>query len=370
MRVCKKCVLPESYPGIEFDEDGVCNFCIQYEEEEKVSAGKHFENEAELVECLKKYKNSSNRYDVLVPVSGGVDSCFALINIVEKFKLRPLVFHNDHGFDSETATENVKKLCKELDVDLLIWQYELGFMRKLFKYFNQAEVRDLSACHVCGNMLYINALEVADRFRIKLLINGYSKGQAAFIKGKEKARELLAHLIDIVSHDVDFLERISEKYRILEKQRHFMVRQDLESEVDPEKIMVIPFYIFKFYRTHKEELKKVCKGRFDWKQIETTYPARTTNCDMIWLNSLVDLIKSGYNIYQDEYSTMIRAGDFSREQALKDLEFNPPQGLIERLAHEVGLDLSKINEVEPGRKEAVIEAKSTISTEDEGDFGF
>lgn len=370
MQVCKKCVLPGTYPGISFDPDGICNFCRQYEKEEKESAAKHFSGEAELIACLEKYKKPGNRYDVLVPASGGVDSCFALINIVEKFKLRPLVFHNDHGFDSAKATENVKKLCKELDVDLLIWQYELGFMKKLFNYFNRAEVRDLSACHVCGNMLYINALEVADRFDIKLLINGYSKGQAAFIKGKEKARELLAELVDIVSHDSDFLERLTGKYKMLEKQRHFITKQDLERDADPEKIMVIPFYIFKFYKTHKEELKKVCIDRFDWQQIETTYPARTTNCDMIWLNCHVDAIKSGYNIYQDEYSTMIRAGDFSREQALKDLEFNPPPDLLERLAHDIELDLNEIKEVEKETKEEAAAARSMMSGTDGGDFGF
>ncbi|MGD2085543.1 MAG: hypothetical protein PVH61_05085 [Candidatus Aminicenantes bacterium] len=367
MQVCKKCVLPAAYPGIEFAENGVCNYCTQYEKDNKANADNHFKSEQELIQCLEKYKNLNNRYDVLVPLSGGVDSCSALINVVEKFKLRPLVFHNDHGFDDATATENTKKLCKVLDVDLIIWQYELGFMKKLFKYFNEAENRNLSACHVCGNMLYINALEIADKFNIKLLINGYSKGQAAFIQGKEKARKLLAELIDIVSHDSEFLERLTEKYKILEKQKHFLSKNHLEEKVDPQKIMVLPFYIFKFYKTHKEELKKVCRSRFDWQEIDHSYPSRTTNCDMIWLNTHVDLIKSQYSLYQDEYSTMIRAGDFTREQALKDLEFNPPQGLIQRLANEIGLDLSKIKQI---KKEELAAAKSSLSGKDQGDFEF
>ena len=31
MKRCKKCVLPETFPGIEFDENGECNYCIKYE---------------------------------------------------------------------------------------------------------------------------------------------------------------------------------------------------------------------------------------------------------------------------------------------------------------------------------------------------
>ncbi len=27
MKHCSKCVLPDTFPGIEFDKDGVCNYC-------------------------------------------------------------------------------------------------------------------------------------------------------------------------------------------------------------------------------------------------------------------------------------------------------------------------------------------------------
>jgi uncharacterized paraquat-inducible protein A len=30
IRRCTKCILPETFPGIEFDEDGVCNYCWAY----------------------------------------------------------------------------------------------------------------------------------------------------------------------------------------------------------------------------------------------------------------------------------------------------------------------------------------------------
>lgn len=370
MKVCKKCVLPESYPDITFDSEGVCNFCNQYEEEEKTGGHKHFAGEDEFIACLEKYKGIHPKYDVLVPLSGGVDSCYALINIVKKFKLRPLVFHNDHGFDNETATENAKKLCKALDVDLIIWQYELGFMRKLFKYFNEADIHGLSACHVCGNMLYFNAIELAHRFDIKLVINGYSKGQAAFIRETDKARELLARMIELVSGDEQFTQTLTAKYKMLQKQKKFTSGKDLEDDVDLDKIMVVPFYVFKFYKNDKEMLKKEIQRIFDWKQIEDTYPSRTTNCDMIWLNTHVDLKKSKFSLYQDEYSTMIRAGDFTREQALKDLEFNPPPGLLERLAKDIDFDLNNIKEAEPEKTEERIEAKSGLSKEREGDFSF
>ena len=200
----------------------------------------------------------------------------------------------------------------------------------------------MSACYFCGNILYLNALEIADRFDIKLVINGYSKGQSAVIKNADKARKLMGEMTKLIMHDREFFDEYMRKNELLTKQKIFQDRQDLEEGINPNKILVMPFYLFKFYRTDKETLKKECEARFDFQQQKTTYPARTTNCEMIWLNTYMDLKKMGYSIYHDEYSHLIRAGEITREQALRDLDMNPPHGLLERLTEEIGLDPERV----------------------------
>jgi len=346
MKVCTRCVLPETYPGIEFNEQGVCNFCTGFDSREKQmeEAGNHFKNEEEVKEALKKYKALNRKYDLLVPLSGGVDSCFTLIQIVEKFGLRPLVFHSDHGWDDPTATRNVEKLCKELDVDLLIWKNDLVFMRKLFKYFNESDDYTVSPCYPCGNMLYLNGLELADNFDIPLVINGYSKGQAAMMHDKDKAQDWYGRMINVIleTGDQEFFETFTKKWQLLKKQVIYTTREDLERPVNPEKLLFIPFFVFQFYKTDKEQLQKICRDRFDWQPIDVSYPARSTNCEMIWLNSFRDLNKRSYTHYHDEYSTLIRAGEITREQAIRDLELNPPTGILERLSQEIDVDLEDL----------------------------
>lgn len=344
MKICTRCVLPETYPGIHFDENGVCNFCNTYAVKEKNENHLHFKSENEVKESLKKYKNLGRKYDVLVPLSGGVDSCFTLIQIVEKYGLKPLVFHSDHGWDDPTATANVEKLCKELDVDLIIWKNDLKFMRKLFKYFNESEDYTVSPCYACGNMLYLNGLEIADNFNIPLVVNGYSKGQAAMMHDAEKSRDWYGRMINVIleTGDQDFFARFTKKWEMLKRQVIYETREDLEKEVDLGKILFIPFFVFKFNKTDKEVLEKICRDRFDWQPIRISYPNRTTNCEMIWLNSYRDLNKRHYTHYHDEYSTLIRAGEIPRELVLKDLELTPPPGLLERLAAECHIDLENL----------------------------
>lgn len=344
MRVCTRCVLPETYPGITFDENGVCNFCSAYDVDEQAEPASRFKNEEDVKTALQKFKNLGRKYDLLVPLSGGVDSCFTLIQIVEKFGLNPMVFHSDHGWDDPVAARNVEKLCKELNIDLLIWKNDLKFMRKLFKYFNESDDYTVSPCYPCGNMLYLNGLELADHFNIPLVINGYSKGQAAMMHDKEKAQDWYGRMINVIleTGDQEFFKTFTRKWEMLKKQVIYQSRHDLEKPVDPGKILFIPFFIFKFYKTDKEELKRICKERFDWQPIKVSYPARTTNCEMIWLNSYRDLNKRKYTHYHDEYSTLIRAGEMTREQALQDLELNPPPGLLERLAEEIDVNLNDL----------------------------
>lgn len=368
MRECKNCVLPETYSGIEFDEKGVCNYCNDFMEKKNSSQEKlYFKNEDELTESLKKYKGLRGKYDVLVPLSGGVDSSVALINIVEKFKLRPLVFHNDHGYEDETATDNVRKLCRELNVDMILWQHDFTFMKKLWKYFNECNIHGLNACYVCGNILYLNALELAANFNIPLIINGYSKGQATLIGDQEKGSKQLEKMIEVIrnTRDMEFFEEFARKYELLGKQKIFKEPNDLTEGINAEKILIIPFYIFKFYKTDKEVLKKICMDRFDWNPLKTTYPARTTNCEMIWLNTYMDIRKMNYSAYTDEYSTLIREGEISREQAAKDLEFNPPEGLLDRLARDIGIDLNNIES-----KSGINEDEEKITNDFDIDFNF
>ncbi|UCH98455.1 MAG: hypothetical protein JSV88_16860 [Candidatus Aminicenantes bacterium] len=354
MKICSECVLPETYPGIEFDERGVCNICRAYKEkEEHTLKEESFANEQELIACLEKYKNHKNRYDVLVPISGGVDSCNVLITIVEKYGLKALGFHNDQGYEDEIATANARNLCKALNVDLVIKQQDIGFMRKLYKYINETHVKGMNSCYICGNILYINALETADQYNIPLVINGYSKGQAAQIRSQDKAIEMLEKLLEIFREtaDKEFVNQFLEKYNILNKRITYQDREDLEREVDCNKMLFIPFYVFDFNKIDKDLLREKIKAHFDWKPQKTSYPKRTTNCEMIWLNTYMDLQKMGYSNYHVEYAELVRKGEFTREQALKDLEFNPPPGVVERLAKQVDVDISKFKKGEPEQQE-------------------
>ncbi|KJS66547.1 MAG: hypothetical protein JL50_11465 [Peptococcaceae bacterium BICA1-7] len=336
--ICNKCVLPSVFPGTEIDEKGQCSYCRDGKYVDIVKEN-DFMDENHLKECLQKYIKSGARYHALVPLSGGVDSSSVLIDLVTKYKLKVLGFHNDHGYEDEIAKRNVTNLCKALDVDLIINQHDISFMKKLWRYTNASKVKGLSSCFVCGGVLYANAVDMADKFHIPLIINGYSKGQALMMANKDNAIDFWEEMIEEFQQDEVFFNEFMERQRPMSKQKVYLSREDLEAPVKPNVILVIPYYIFKFNKTDKEVLKNKCMEVFEWRQMNTSYPGRTTNCEMVWLNTYMDLKRMNYTMYHEEYASLVRKGELTRSQALADLQFNPPEGTVQRLAKEIELDI-------------------------------
>src|SRR4051812_45219005 len=100
---CKKCLLPETYETIEFDQIGVCNVCRghQFRQENIDWPARKLQLDALIEEHRGKYE-----YDCIVPFSGGKDSTFTLWYLVHHYKVKPLVVQFDHGFMRDTLLEN------------------------------------------------------------------------------------------------------------------------------------------------------------------------------------------------------------------------------------------------------------------------
>lgn len=117
-RECARCVSNTTIPSIQFDENGICNFChshdrlaVQYEDQKK-----NDEALAKLVERIKAQGRGKD-YDCIVGVSGGTDSSYTL-HMAKKLGLRPLAVHFDNGWNTDQAVTNIKNLITKLDVDL------------------------------------------------------------------------------------------------------------------------------------------------------------------------------------------------------------------------------------------------------------
>lgn len=108
-RRCMKCLLPDTFPEICFNENGICNQCVSFRKTK-------LHGEDRLLKLFPR--NASGEYDCLVGISGGKDSCYVAYLAKEKYKLRVLAVCYDFPFLCDLARSNIQSVCKTLDIDL------------------------------------------------------------------------------------------------------------------------------------------------------------------------------------------------------------------------------------------------------------
>lgn len=113
LKRCTRCILPETMPFIEFDQDGVCNYC-NHAKPLNVKKSKE-----ELLKLVTPYKGKGD-YDCLVPFSGGRDSCYSLHIIVKEMGLKPLTFTYDWGMVTDLARRNISRMCQQLGLENIV----------------------------------------------------------------------------------------------------------------------------------------------------------------------------------------------------------------------------------------------------------
>jgi glutamine---fructose-6-phosphate transaminase (isomerizing) len=114
LKRCSKCLLPETFPFIEYDKNGVCNYCLNYKQKNQTN------KIDELKELLKPFHHNDNKPDCIVPLSGGRDSSYSLHILKNELKLNPISYTYDWGMVTDLARRNIARVCGKLGVENII----------------------------------------------------------------------------------------------------------------------------------------------------------------------------------------------------------------------------------------------------------
>lgn len=170
-KMCRRCVMDTSDPEIQFDAQGVCNHCRRFDD----IAANHWYPDARgekmLAEQVARIKaqGRGRDYDCIMGLSGGVDSSYLAVKVVE-MGLRPLVVHVDGGWNSELATNNIEQLVRRLGLDLHTHVVDWEEMRDLQVAYLKAGVanQDVPQDHA----FFAELLRTGRRHGIKYVLSG------------------------------------------------------------------------------------------------------------------------------------------------------------------------------------------------------
>ena len=166
-KVCTNCVMNTSAKNIYFDQYGQCNYCKSFILKIK---NKKKENIDSLIKLIRNNKNKNNsKYDCIVGLSGGVDSSYTLVKVVES-GLRPLAVHMDNGWNSELAQNNIENIVKILNVDLYTNVLNWNEYKDMMNSFFDSDVIDIEML-MDNAMLSVN-YQMAKKEKLKFILSG------------------------------------------------------------------------------------------------------------------------------------------------------------------------------------------------------
>lgn len=349
---CTKCILPQSYPDIHFDDNGVCNYCNYYD-----TVSEHlndFEKHERLLdERILMHKGKGEKYDVLVGLSGGKDSTYVLYYLKKKYNLRILAYTYDNHYLTDYAYNNIRIALDALEVPHIQYRKNWSLMKALY----QKSVEKAGyICYGCALPGYWSTVEIASEMGIPMIVGGRSRGQIfhSLLKdGKdfaipsiwqnlnpydEKAHsETIKAFHDAITLVVHwfFDDDPVKRDEILSELFPFPDTRNLKNGILPEILnlfLYIPYDEKKFMDTlHKE---------IGWKKPKIKGILTHSDC---FAHDAADYMYYKYYGRQKivrELSVLIREGVISREEAIKrgggGLE--EPSGEIEKLLNYLEID--------------------------------
>jgi len=170
-RICSRCIMDTADPDIEFNANGVCNHCREYEKRvsRRIFRGEDGERKLQKIARQIKEHGENREYDCVLGLSGGLDSSFTAYH-AKRLGLRPLVVHFDNGWNSEVSIKNIENIVRKLNFDLYTYVIDWEEFKDLQMSFLKASVVDIEM--LTDHAIVAAMFYLAKERQIKYILSG------------------------------------------------------------------------------------------------------------------------------------------------------------------------------------------------------
>jgi len=351
LKRCTKCILPETFPFIVFDEKGECNYCKNHKPKKQI------QNFDKLKELVAPYKRKDGHPDCIVPFSGGRDSTYSLHIVKKELGLNPIAFTYDWGMVTDLARRNIARVCGKMGVENIIVSADIKWKREnirknLTAWLKKPHLGMIPLFMAGDKFIFYYCDKVKKQTGIDLNIWGinylentnFKTGFAGIPPAFDKKRiyslnglkqlKLFGFVIKNLITNPGYINQ-----SIFDSLGSFAVRYWV-----PKKNY---YHLFDYYKWDENELEGLIKNEYNWeKAIDTDSTWRIGDGTASFYNYIYYTV-AGFTENDTFRSNQIREGMITREQALQKVnEENKVRYETLRWYLEIiGLDFKEVIEV-------------------------
>jgi len=352
MKRCEKCILPSTYPGISYNDQGICNYCTNH-------VSHTYRGEEELKRLLSGVSGNSGKYDCVLGISGGRDSSYALYYLVKVLGLRVLAWSADNGFVSDAAKRNMKEMVDRLGVDLIIEEHD--YLKRLIRWNVKSWVKHPSpamipmVCSGCRLGMFRGLLNCAGKHNIPFVFLGAGgmlevcRFKQAFImettlgrlfKRKKSLSLFFGLLNESLKNPSYFLSPRNTGTYMAEYFYYFHMKT-MQKLFYPNQEIV---YLFRYIPWDEKRILETITKELGWRKSEKSDSPWRFDCAVSFLKNYLLKKMVGFTEKDDQLSNMIREGMITRDEATGRMQRENAidEKVIEDFLSDIGFEMERL----------------------------
>lgn len=324
-KYCSRCVLPSTTPLIEFDENGVCNYCRDH-------PALTYKGEEEFVRQLDKFRDKNRKYECVVALSGGRDSAFTLLKLVKDYKMKVLAVNYDNPFAHPRARANIQNAVSLLNVDLITVKARRDLHQKIWRdnlktWIKRPSPQTLYLMCVACKLMWYEIIKVALKNKVYCIVSGnnryedisYAKALLGIDPKVTWEKAFKKSFYGIVSRMLRSPGYFKPAYwTTYFKAYVFGDTYAIGTQALMRKLTFLD--LFYYIPWNEREVLSRIKSELKWEPPPDIPSSWRFDCRIAPIKDLVNLTFFGVTEKDGFYSKMIRDGLMTRDEALKRLE--------------------------------------------------
>ncbi len=357
LKRCTKCLLPETFPFIEFDNQGECNYCKNYKKKNKPGSID------ELINLVDPYRKKSSAPNVLIPFSGGRDSTYVLHMVKTELKLNPVAYTYDWGMVTDLARRNIARICGKLGIENIIVAANIHWKRKnirenIIAWLKNPELGMIPLFMAGDKFFFYYAYKIKKQLGIDLEIWGINELENTNFKtgfaGLEPQFDKKRIYSLSLKNQLKLFGFVGRNFLQSPKYLNQSVLDSLGSFASRYLIPKANYYhMFDYTDWNEKTIEKTIIDSYDWeKAVDTNSTWRIGDGTASFYNYIYTLV-AGFSENDTFRSNQIREGMITREEALEIIyeENKPRYNSLKWYLEILGLNyiniIKKINSIPP-----------------------
>ncbi len=324
---CTRCVIPETFPGIKFDDDGVCNLCREHEKTTELGKEK-------LIEKLKKYRRDDGRPDCIIGLSGGRDSSYGLHYIKKVLGMNPITFTYDWGMITDLARRNIARMTGRLGVENILISADIHKKRENIRknvtaWLKRPELGMIPLFMAGDKQFYYHANKLMKETGIRLMIfcenekfekTKFKSGFCGIDEGKKRLFQIPAtQKIKLATYCMKEIAK-NPKYinrSLIDTMSAYFSAYMIEHDY---------LYLFKYIEWDEDVISRTLIDEYGWELAKDTKSTWRIGDGTAPFYNYIYYTVAGFSENDTFRSNQIREGVISRDEALKMIkEDNKPR---------------------------------------------